>query len=64
MDILHNVEMTLNLRKCNFYSKRIDCLGHIIDNKGIYADASKMTQILEWRTPRNYHNVQQFLGLI
>jgi hypothetical protein len=64
MDILRDAEMTLNPRKCDFYSERMDCLGHIIDNEGIHADASKMAQIQEWRTPRNYHDVQRFLGLV
>lgn len=64
MDILRDAEMTLNPKKCDFYSERMDCLGHIIDDKGIHADANKMTQILEWRTPRNHHDVQRFLGLV
>jgi len=42
----------------------MDCLGRIIDNRGIHADVNKITQILEWRSPRSYHDVQQFLGLI
>ena len=56
--------MTLNPRKCDFYSERMDCLGHIIDDQGIHADESKMAQIQEWRTPRSYHDVQRFLGLV
>lgn len=64
MDILRDAEMTLNPKKCNFYSERMDCLGHIIDDEGIHADANKMAQIQEWRTPRNYHEVQRFLGLV
>ena len=42
----------------------MDCLGHIIDDQGIHADESKMAQIQEWRTPRSYHDVQRFLGLV
>ena len=42
----------------------MDCLGHIIDNQGIHAGSSKMTQILNWRTPQSYHDVQRFLGLV
>ena len=64
LDILREAEMTLNPKKCDFYSERMDCLGHIIDDQGIHADANKMTQIQEWRTPRNYHDVQRFLGLV
>ena len=64
LDILRDAEMTLNPKKCDFYSEQMDCLGHVIDNQGIHADASKMSQVQEWRTPRNYHDVQRFLGLV
>jgi len=64
VDRLRDAQMVLNPRKCDFFSKRMDCLGHIIDDKGIHADESKMAQIADWRTPRSYHDVQRFLGLI
>lgn len=61
---LREAKMELNPKKCDFFSEKIDCLGHIIDDQGIHADSSKMAQILEWRTPRSYHDVQRFLGLV
>ena len=61
---LHEAKMELNPKKCDFFSEKIDCLGRIIDDQGIHADSSKMAQILEWRTPRSYHDVQWFLGLV
>ena len=64
VDRLRDAQMVLNPRKCDFFSKRMDCLGHIIDDDGIHADESKMAQIADWRTPRNYHDVQRFLGLV
>ena len=42
----------------------MDCLGHVIDDRGIHADADKMSRVREWRTPRNKHDVQRFLGLV
>ena len=64
IDRLRRAKMVLNPKKCDFFSKKMDCLGHIIDDHGIHADSSKMTQILNWRTPRSYHDIQRFLGLI
>ena len=64
IDRLRRAKMVPNPKKCDFFSKKMDCLGHIIDDQGIHADSSKMTQILNWRTPRSYHDVQRFLGLI
>jgi hypothetical protein len=42
----------------------MDCLGHLIDDRGIHADSDKMAHVCEWRTPRNKHDVQRFLGLV
>jgi hypothetical protein len=44
--------------KLNLYSKRMHCLGHIIDDRGIHADTDKMAHVCEWRTPRNKYDVQ------
>ena len=41
-----------------------DSLGHIITNAGIHACADKMQKIRDWRQPRNFHEVQRFLGLV
>ena len=42
----------------------MDCLGHLIDDCSIHADSDKMSRICGWRTPRNKHDVQRFLGLL
>jgi hypothetical protein len=54
----------LKWSKCDLYASRIDCLGHIIDDKGIHPDADKLARIREWRTPRNYNDIQRFVGLV
>ena len=64
VDRLRDSRMVLNPKKCDFFSEKMDCLGHIIDDQGIHADVSKMAQIQSWRTPRSYHDVQRFLGLV
>ena len=64
IDRLRGSRMVLNLKKCDFFLSKMDCLGHIIDDQGIHADSSKMIQILNWRTPRSYNDVQRFLGLV
>lgn len=61
---LREVELYLKADKCDLYSKRMDCLGHIIDDKDIRVDEDKMARIREWRTPRNYNDIEHFLGLV
>jgi hypothetical protein len=63
-DKLRKAQLYLEESKLDLYSKKMDCLGHIIDDRGIHADTDKMNRIREWRTPRNKHDVQRFLGLV
>src|SRR6266481_3462478 len=61
---LREAQLYLSWEKVDLYSERMDCQGHIITDAGIHADADKMQKIWDWRQPRNYHEVQRFLGLM
>ena len=61
---LRDHHLFLSKSKVDLYSKRLECLGHIIDDRGIHADADKMQCIREWRCPRTFNDVQRFLGLV
>jgi hypothetical protein len=61
---LRENKMFLSKKKVDLYSKQMECLSHMIDDQGIYAEQDKLEQICEWRTSRNYHDVSQFLGLV
>jgi len=50
--------------KCNLYAKSMDCLGHIVDDKGTHPDVSKLDRMQEWCQPCNYNDIQQFVGLV
>ena len=63
-DILRREQLYLSAKKADLYSIRMDCLGHVIDDDGIHADTDKMHRLRDWRTPRDYHDVQRFLGLV
>ena len=54
----------LSKSKVDLFPNNVDCLGHVIDDKGLHAESDKMQRIREWRTPRNYNEVQKFLGLV
>lgn len=57
-------QLYLKASKCDLYSTKMDCLGHVVDDRGLHADSDKMSRVREWRTPRNYNDVQRFLGLV
>ena len=61
---LRDHPLFLSKSKVELYSKRLECLGHIIDDRGIHADANKMQCIREWRCPRTFNDVQCFPGLV
>ena len=64
LDALTKAEFYLEHDKCNLYVVRLDCLGHMIDKRGVHADTDKMARICEWRTPHNLTKIQRFIGLI
>lgn len=61
---IREAEFYLKEEKCELYAESVECLGHIIDKKGLHADSDKMSKIRNWRVPNNYNEVQKFLGLI
>jgi len=63
-DRLRQAHLYLKWEKCNLYAKRLDCLGHIIDDTGIHPDTDKLDRIREWRTPCSYNEIQRFIRLI
>jgi hypothetical protein len=63
-DRLRANTLYLSAKKVDLFSVRMDCLGHIIDDNGIHPDADKLRTIREWPTPRNYHDIQQYLGMV
>jgi hypothetical protein len=61
---LERAHLYLSKKKAELYATAMDCLGHVIDNKGIHASMDKMTKICDWRQPQNYNEVLRFLGLV
>jgi hypothetical protein len=46
-DKLRKAQLYLEESKLDLYSKQMDCLSHIIDDRGIHADSDKMARIRE-----------------
>ena len=62
--ILREQKLYLSAKKVDLYSERMDCLGHLIDRRGLHADGDKMKSVRHWPKPRDYNDVQKFLGMI
>ena len=63
MQLLREHQLYAKLSKCDFYRDRIQYLGHIISEEGIYVDAEKIEVIMNWPIPRNVTDVRYFMGL-
>ena len=61
---LREHHLFLSITKVDILSIAMDCLGHLIDDRGLHADSDKMIRIRDWPVPKNYHDVQRFLGLV
>ena len=63
-ELLRKNHLFLSRDKIDLYSAKLDCLGHIIDDEGIHVDMDKMRTIRNWPTPKNYNDIQRFVGLV
>src|SRR5258706_6384526 len=63
-DALRAQSLYLSAPKVDIYSKRMDCLGHRIDDQGLHADTDKMKSIRHWPLPRDYNDVHKFLVMV
>ena len=60
---LEEAKVTLNREKCKFSRRRLDFLGHVIDETGIRADPAKTSAIREMQAPQNVSELRRFMGM-
>lgn len=63
LQALSDAGLTLKLKKCVFFGRSVDYLGFEISSDGIKPGAKKISAVANFPTPKNQHNVRQFLGL-
>src|SRR5438128_7419897 len=56
-------ELYAKFSKCEFWLQEVVFLGHIIIEKGVAVDPSKVEAVLNWKRPTNMSEVRSFLGL-
>ncbi|WVZ97023.1 hypothetical protein U9M48_042590 [Paspalum notatum var. saurae] len=49
--------------KCAFWLKEVGFLGHILSEKGVTVDPSKVEDVLNWKQPETVTEIRSFLGL-
>ena len=63
-ECLRKAGLKLKLKKCCFFKKHIQYLGHTISDKGIQPLPEKLESIAKMPTPENAKQVKQFFGLV
>ena len=61
--ILRQHKLYAKLAKCVFGKTELTFLGHVVGAEGIEVDPRKIEVVKDWPTPKDVHNVRQFLGL-
>jgi len=54
----------LKASKCQFFTKRLDILGHILTPDGLHMDPKKRKKVLDFKVPRNRRELRGKLAVI
>jgi hypothetical protein len=60
---LREQQLYAKFSKCQFWLKEVEFLGHVLSGAGVAVNPSKITTILEWKTPTSVADIRSFLGL-
>lgn len=61
---LRKFDLHLNQRKCSFFQKRIEFLGHIIEYNKISKSPQKIAAITNMPRPTAINELRRFLGMV
>jgi len=54
----------LKTSKCQFFTKRLDILGHILTLDGLHMDPKKRKKVLDFKVPSNSRELRDILGVV
>jgi hypothetical protein len=60
---LRDNQLYAKFLKCDFWLKKVAFLGHIITDGGIKVDPSKVSELLNWKQPKDVSKIRSFIGL-
>ncbi|KAI3745140.1 hypothetical protein L1987_58244 [Smallanthus sonchifolius] len=63
LDLLKKEQLYAKFSKCEFWLKKVQFLGHIVNEKGIHVDPAKIEVVKNWQAPKTPTEVRSFLGL-
>jgi hypothetical protein len=63
LDILREKQLYAKFSKCEFWLTEVKFLGHVISQRGVAVDQSKVEVVQNWTRLKNVLEVRSFLGL-
>nr|GEZ05717.1 hypothetical protein [Tanacetum cinerariifolium] len=63
LDLLKKEKLYAKFSKCEFWLKKVQFLGHVVNRDGIHMDPSKAESVKNWKTPESSIEIHSFLGL-
>jgi hypothetical protein len=60
---LREANLKVAAKKCRFFQRRVEYLGHVVSGEGIAAREDKLSTIQNWPRPTNQSELRSFLGL-
>jgi hypothetical protein len=60
---LHDNQLYAKFSKCDFWLKEVAFLGHIFTDGGIKVDPGKISEILNWKQPKDTSKIRSFIEL-
>ncbi|CEL62801.1 hypothetical protein RSOLAG1IB_12575 [Rhizoctonia solani AG-1 IB] len=64
LNILEREKFYLSPKKMQFFTKEINLLGHVINEKGIKMDPHKVDSIEKWKTPTTKEQIASYIGAL
>ncbi|GJW83031.1 putative reverse transcriptase domain-containing protein [Tanacetum coccineum] len=63
LELLKKKKLYAKFSKCEFWLRKVQFLGHVINSDGIHVDPSKMEAVENWKALRTPSKICSFLGL-
>ncbi|KAL9998210.1 putative nucleotidyltransferase, Ribonuclease H [Helianthus debilis subsp. tardiflorus] len=63
LELLRTERLYAKFSKCEFWIKEVQFLGHVVSEKGIHVDPSKIEAVKNWTAPKSPSEIRSFLGL-
>ncbi|GJT27874.1 putative reverse transcriptase domain-containing protein [Tanacetum coccineum] len=63
LELLKEEKLYAKFSKCEFWLRKVQFLGYVINGDGIHVDHSKIKAVKNWEAPRTSSEVRSFLGL-